>query len=850
MNDSAQVVIVGAGIVGSALAEHLALLGCSDVIVLERAASADTGGSTSHAPGLVFSINNSRTMTRFATASIERYRNGVSNNSPPDRAPVGDQPVGDEPAGDEPAGEASAGPAGDIPTFASVGSLEVAWTPERWQDLHRKHGVAQSWGVESALLGRDEAQERLPLLSDRILGALHVPQDGAARPVACADAMASVARHKGVRFLWDCPVSGIDVVGGRVRAVRAGDRRVVTEPVVIATGIWAPLTGRLVGVPIPLVPMRHQYAITEPVPALAMETEPIRHPILRHQDRAMYFRQVGQRYGLGSYRHEPRPIDPAVLERSLGPGETPAILPFAPADFAGSRDAADLLLPALRGLSLERAINGVFSFTPDGMPLVGPVPGVEGLWSAAAVWITHAVGVAKSLAEWIVGGAPEWDLHECDIRRFTRHGVSPRYVGARARQRYLEVYDIVHPTQQALDLRGLRMTPFAEAQRALGARFIETAGWERPLWYEANQQLLDAAPATWPGRTGWAAIGWSPVIGAEHRAVRDSVGLFDLTPFQKLELSGPGACSFLQRLAANDVDTPVGRTTYSALLNDRAGIQADLTVSRLARDRFMVVTGASVGALDEAWLRGHLPGDGTVQMTDLTSSLCCVGVWGPRARELLDRFDSDGFAAEALPYRSILPRWIGEVPVLASRISYVGELGWELYAPMEYGSRLWAVLFEAGQPLGAVAAGIGAMDSLRLEKGYRLWGADIDPEHDPYSAGLGFAVRLGKGDFVGRDALLKIRDRGPSSLLRCIVFDDPAAAVLGKEPVLRDGRVIGYVTSANTGYTVGKSIAYSYLPIADTMAGTRLTVEYFGERLAATVTDEPLFDPEHRRMRG
>jgi dimethylglycine oxidase len=822
VNDAAQVVIVGAGIVGTALAEHLAALGCSDVMVLERSASADTGGSTSHAPGLVFSINDSRTMTRFATASIERYRRG----------------------------ESSEGTASEGPPFSPVGSLEVAWTPERWQDLHRKHGVAMSWGIESALLDPQEARRMLPLLSDRILGALYVPQDGAARPVLCTAGMASAAQARGVRFLWDHPVSAIDVAGGRVRAVWVGEQRIAAETVVIATGIWAPLTGRLAGVPMPLVPMQHQYAVTEPVPALATETQAIRHPILRHQDKAMYFRQVGQRYGVGSYRHEPRAIDPATLERSLGPGETPAILPFTPADFRPSRHEADLLLPALRGLRLERAINGVFSFTPDGMPLLGPVPGVEGLWSAAAVWITHAVGAARSVAEWIVGGEPEWDLHECDIRRFSGHALSPRYVAARAQQRYREVYDIVHPTQQALDLRGLRLSPFAESQRALGARLVETAGWERPLWYEANQHLLDEAPATWPERSGWAATGWSSLIGAEHRAVRDAVGLFDLTPFHKLEIRGPGACSFLQRLAANDIDTAVGRTTYTALLDERAGFQADLTVSRLAGDRFMVVTGAAYGVLDEAWLRDHLPTDGTVELHDLTSTLCCIGVWGPRARELVDRFDAAGFTPQASPYRSILPRWIGEVPVLASRISYVGELGWELYAPTEYGARLWSLLFEAGRPLRAIAAGIGAMDSLRLEKGHRLWGVDIDPEHDPYSAGLGFAVRLGKGDFLGRAALLRIRDRGPSSLLRCLVLDDPAAVVLGKEPVLRDGRVVGSVTSANMGYTINKSIAYSYLPIADAIAGTRLTVEYFGASLPATVTDDPSFDPEHRRMRG
>jgi glycine cleavage system T protein len=476
---------------------------------------------------------------------------------------------------------------------------------------------------------------------------------------------------------------------------------------------------------------------------------------------------------------------------------------------------------------------------------------VRGLWAAEAVWITHAGGAGRALAEWMVEGSPGLDLRECDVARFQPHATTRPYVRARAARQYAKVYDVVHPRQQAEHPRGLRRSPFWPRQEALRAAFFESAGWERPQWFGSNEALLEGrAPPDWPAREGWAARNWSPVCGAEHRATREGVALFDLTPFAKLEVTGPGALAFLQRLAANRVDRPVGRVVYTPLLNERGGIHCDLTVTRLGDERFLVVTGAATGRRDLAWLRAHLPEDGSVHLSDVGPALCCAGLWGPRARLLLRRTTEDDLSAAAFPFFTARHITVGYVPALALRVSYVGELGWELYAPVEYGLALWDTLWGAGEDLGLVAAGGGAFDSLRLEKGYRLWGQDIHTEHTPYEAGLATAVAMQKGEFIGREALLNSAARGVSRRLVCLTLDDPAVVPMGQEPILEGERVLGYVTSANYGYTVRRSIAYGYVPVPSAAPGTKVEVLYFGRRYPATVVAEPLYDPRGERLRG
>ena len=817
MPKHASAVIIGAGIVGCSVAYHLAKLGWRDIVVVEQGPLFETGGSTSHAPGLVFQINPSKTMTGFAKYTVDLWTKLELDGEP---------------------------------CAKTVGSMEVAWTPERLTDLKRKAGYGMSWGVDAHLISPDEARDRIPMLSDRILGAIYVPSDIHTRATRPAEAMAREAERSGATFHGGVKVTGFGMHDGRITAVHTTHGDIETELVVAAAGIWAPKVGGMAGVPIPLSPMQHLYAVTTPLPGLAGETEEIRQPLLRHQDESVYFRQVGESYGIGSYRHEPLLMDADEIPDHEEAPVAPAEMPFTPVHFDRAMAAAGELLPGLKGVGLTRKFNGVFSFTTDGFPILGESPQVPGFWSAQAVWITHAGGVGKAVAEWIVNGEPTTDLRECHIKRFHPHALSRPYVRARAAQQYREVYDIIHPRQQMDNPRNLRLTPFYTRQKELGGVFFENAGWERPQWFDANEGLLDSLDVTGESRTGWEAREWSPTVAAEHVAARERVAMFDLTPFAKFEVTGPGALGALQRLASNQMNKPVGTITYTSMLTPGGGIKCDLTVTRLAENRFMVVTGGAMGLHDLAWIEAHLPDDGSVSVTDVSSGRCCIGLWGPRARDLLSRVCDDDISDRGFPYMTAKPITIAEVPSLALRISYVGELGWEIYAPAEQGLRLWDVLWEAGQPLGVIAAGGGAFDSLRLEKGYRLWGNDIHTEYNPYEAGIGFAVRMRKGNFIGRDELREIRAQGLTQRLSCMTLGDPDAVATGKEPIMDGNRVLGYVTSANYGHSIGRGIVYGYLPMSHTEVGTSVDVLYFGERLQATVAKEPLYDPRGDKMKA
>jgi glycine cleavage system T protein len=510
---------------------------------------------------------------------------------------------------------------------------------------------------------------------------------------------------------------------------------------------------------------------------------------------------------------------------------------FTPQHFERGLAAAGELLPTLKGRRLAYTMNGLFSFTPDGLPVLGESREVRGLWVAEGVWITHAGGVGKAMAEWMTEGAPSLDLRECDINRFHPHALTQDYIRARGAQQYREVYDVIHPLQQIGFPRNLRLSPFHGRMEALGAFFFESAGWERPQWFESNTSLLCERDTH--TRSGWESKYWSPTQGVEHRTTRESVAMFDLTPFAKVEVRGAGALEYLQRLCANQIDQPVGSVVYTSMLNQRGGIVADLTVSRLGDDRFLVVRGGAMGLHDLAWMLRHLPQDGSVQLTDVTSSYCCIGLWGPRARDLAGRLTADDLSSSAFPSFTAKRVDIGNIPALALRVSYVGEAGWEIYTQTNYGAALWDALWDAGRPFGLAAAGGGAFDSLRLEKGYRLWGSDIHSEYNPLEAGLGFAVNFDKGDFLGREALLEAKDLGLTRKLSRLYFDEPDRVVMGKEPIIADDRVVGYVTSSNYGYTLGKGIAYGNLPIDLAKEGERVEVYYFGEMHPATVMREP-----------
>ncbi|WP_163795761.1 GcvT family protein [Mycolicibacterium sediminis] len=808
-----KVVVIGAGIVGTSLAYELTARGCTDVTVLDRGPMFETGGSTSHAPGLVFQTNASKTMTEFARYTVEKF-------------------VG-------------------LDAFNPVGGLEVATTEARWTELHRRHGWASSWGIGGELVDADRCVELHPLLDrDRVLGGFHTPSDGLALAVRAATAQADRATSRGARFLGDHEVVDVLERGGRVVGVRtAAGEEFAADVVVSAAGFWGAQLGAKVGLTVPLVPMAHQYAKTGQLAELrgngSTGTE-ARLPILRHQDQDLYYREHGDRLGIGYYGHRPMPVDMATLMDDSAAQSMPSMLPFTESDFAPGWTASTELLPALRDSKVDEGFNGIFSFTPDGFSIMGEHRELSGFWVAEAVWVTHSAGVAHAMAEWILDGAPSTDVHECDLYRFEEPAKSPEFILKTSSQAFVEVYDILHPHQYREEPRNLRVSPFHARQEDLGAFFFEGACWERPAWYEANADLvteLVADGVTFPERDDWSSRFYSPISIAEARWTRDHVALYDMTPLTRYEVSGPGACDFLQRLTTNNVDKRTGSVTYTLMLDETGGIRSDLTVARLADDLFQV--GAN-GPLDIDWMTRHLPETG-VTVRDVTGGTCCVGVWGPRARDLVAPLCAADISHDAFGYFKAIRTFIGSVPVTMMRVSYVGELGWEIYASAEHGPKLWDLLFAAGRDHRAIAAGRIAFNSLRLEKGYRSWGTDMTTEHHPVAAGIGFAVSAKKGDFVGKAALDAAGP--PSTVLRTIVMDESTSVVLGKEPV-RDasGAAIGYVTSGGYSATIGRPIAYAWLP-ADVGIGDAVRVDYLTETYGATVSEEPLVDPEMKLIR-
>ena len=827
MGTSSRVVIIGAGVVGASAAYHLAELGWTDVVVVDKGPLPATGGSSSHAPGLVFQTNPSKMMTELARQTVELYT--------------------------------SMDLEGD-PCFLQVGGIEVATTPQRWRELQRKQGFANSWGLDSALLTPDEVAAQIPLVDpDVIRGGYYVPTDGLAKAVRGVDAMLRHAERKGVRLLGETEVTGFELRDGRIHAVQTTNGDITTPTVLCCAGIWGPKVGRMAGVSIPVQPLGHQYAWTTPVEQLAGAGDEATHPILRHQDASMYMRQHFDSYGVGSYQHRAMPLraeDIPPADRASGGGRyagMPSVMAFTPDDFAEPWQDACTLLPPLADTKVDTGMNGLFLFTHDGSPVLGQSREVPGFWVAEAVWVTHSGGVGRAMAEWLVEGRSRIDLRGADMHRYEHFQHAPAYVEARGSQNFIEVYDIIHPLQPMEDPRPLRTSPFYLRQIQHDAFFLEASGWERPHWFEANAALLsdrgkrpEYDGRAIPGRDEWSGRYWSPIVGAEHLATRDRVALYDMTSLAKLEVTGSGALRFLDGLVTNKIDKPVGAVTYTAMCDETGGIRSDLTIARLGETHFQV--GAN-GPLDVDWLERHMPTDESVVIRNITGGTCCLGLWGPRARDVLAAVCDTDVSSEGFRFFTAKRVFVGEIPVTAMRLSYVGELGWELYTSAEYGLRLWDLLWAAGEDHGIVTGGRGAFNAMRIEKGYRSWGTDMWAEHTPYEAGVGFTVKLDKGPFVGRNALAAAKERGPRRRLRCLTLDDPARLVMGSEPVFVDGAPAGFVTSAAHGYSTGESIAYAWLPPEHAAHDTPVEISYFGERLGAHVVSEPRFDAEMKRMR-
>ena len=811
---SARCVIIGGGVGGTSIAYHLAELGYDDVVLLER--SQLTSGSTFHSAGLVGQLRDSVSLTKMMMHSVSLYRR-----------------LGEETEFD--------------PGWVECGGIRLASSEERMEELRRQAGWAKTFGLPMELISAREAQQLFPLMStDGVLGAAFLPTDGYLDPSQLTMALADGARRGGCDIHLDTRVTGLDVARGRVRAVETDRGRIEAEVVVNAGGIYSAEIGRLAGVRVPVVPMSHEYLVTQPF----REREETPLPTLRDPDLLIYFREEGAGLVMGGYERESAP---AFLPDGEGGFDS------VPPDFNGRLLEEDWdrfeeivansrrRVPAMDDITVTKLINGPEGFTPDNEFCLGETE-VHGFFVAAgfcAHGLAGAGGIGKVMSEWIADGEPSLDLWHMDVRRFGHHLRSPAYTVARTRETYETYYDIRYPGHERSAGRPLRTSSAHAWHREHGAAFGEKAGWERVNWYAANE--ADGDESLRP--RGWAGRHWSPAIGAEHRAVRETACLFDESSFSKMEISGPGAPALLERLCDNRVARDVGRVTYTQMLNRRGGIECDFTVARLDEERFSIVTGTAFGNHDREWIRRHLPPGGSVRVTDVTAAWACFALWGPRARDVLAPLTPQDLSNDGFPYMSLRETTLGHVPVRMLRVTFVGELGWEVYCPAEYGLGLWSTLWEAGQPHGLMAGGYRAIDSARLEKGLRVWGTDITPDENPHESGLGFCVKLDK-EFVGREALESERGKVPASKLCCLVLEDPRSVALGNEPVRVGSDLRGRVTSGGYGYTVGRSIAYARLPTKHTEPGTRVAVEIFGEWVPGEVAAEPLFDPAGERIRA
>ena len=834
--DRADVVVIGAGIVGSSMVYHLAKQGWTDMVLLEKGTLPSPGGSTGHASNFIFLTDHSKEMTAFTVDSVNQYK--------------------------------------ELGVFLETGGIEVARTPERMEELKRRMAASTSWGVGPvSLLTPAQVKEHVPFIDETvILGGFYTPGVGIVDSLEAGTLMRKAAEDKGVLTISaQTEVTGIDVSDGRIAGVRTDKGDIRTDTIVIACGVWSPRIAAMAGASIPLTPAVHQMIDIGPVPIFEHTTGEVTFPIVRDMDTNMYERQHGTGFEVGSYAHRAILMEPDAIPSIAASALSPTMLPFTKEDFDPQLEDALELFPSIVGdenVGVKLAINGLLSLTPDGMPILGESPEVKGLWSAAAIWIKEAPGIAKAVAEWMTHGTTEIDAHSSDIARFYDHQKTRQHVNARSAEGFNKTYGIVHPSEQWASNRDVRLSPFNGRERDLGAVFFEGAGWERPFWYASNEPLLkEYGDRVMPREAEWESRWWSPIINAEHLAMRDRVGIVDLSAFAIFDVTGPGTCDALEALVVNRVDVPVGRVVYTPLLNEAGGIVADLTIMRLAPHVFRVVTGGGMGMRDKKWFADHLPADGSAQIQDQTSAFTTVGVWGPRARDLVASTTSDDVSHAAFPFGTCRVVEINGTRALASRISYVGELGWEIYVPIEQGLRLWDALWEAGKPLGAVPVGIGVYGTTgRLEKGYRAHGNELELEYDLVEAGMARPTVKAE-EFLGKAAYLEQRSKPPAAILCTLTLDDPTSAsgvkryMLGKEPILtREGERLvdakgrgSYANSAGSGPSVGKHLLMSYLPPAQAKEGTKLVVEYFGERYPVTVAvpgSRPLFDPENARIRS
>ncbi len=802
----ARIVIIGGGILGCSIAYHLTKMGEKDVVLVEQHKLTD--GATWHAAGLVGQLRSSRNTTRMLEQSVEMYR-GL---------------------------EAETGQAVD---WNEVGSLRLACSPDRVLELKRLTTMAKSFGLPMEIISAEQAQALFPLMSTAdVLAAAFLPTDGYIDPASVTQAIAKGAKMRGATIVEDTKVTRITVEGRRVTTVHTDQGDIACEMVINAAGMWGHEIGRLAGVRVPAFAVEHQYILTGPIAEL--DAADIRRmPTMRDPDHLVYYKPDGQGLLVGGY-------EPDTLAFAQDGIPVPFQRKLLEPDFDRFAQLALMAVkrtPCIEQAGIRTVINGPIPYSADADFVMGRTPELDNFFVATGFLygIAAGGGAGKMMAEWMLEGRPSLDLWPLDVRRFAFHHTTKYFMYPRAVELYGHHYRLSAPGSERTSVRGIRRSPLHETLRACGAVFGSRGGWERPNWFApTGVQPVDEPSFTKPN--------WFDAVGAECRAVRTGVALVDQTSFAKFEISGPGALAAVQWLSVADMDKAVNSVTYTQLCNEQGGIECDLTMVRTAPDTWYVVTGAAFGAHDMGWIRANSPADGSVQIRDLTSSRAVINLCGPLSRAVLESVCEDDVSAQAFRYAQARDLTVGSAPVLALRIGYTGELGWELHIPTEYAGHVYDVLGAAGAAFGIADVGYRAIDRLRLEKGYVYWSTDVTPDTTPWESGLGWRVNLNKGDFCGRAALVAQQKAGVTKRL-CTFTLESMAYPVGGEAIIADDRVVGFTTSANFGHSVGKPIAYGYVPVA-LADRTDFIIEVYGEPIRATRHDGPLYDPSNSRLRG
>ena len=832
----ANVVVIGAGIVGSCLVGHLARLGWTDLVLLEKGPLPNPGGSTGHASNFIFPVDHNKEMALLGEQSANQYR--------------------------------------DMQLSVDSGGIEVARTADRMHELARRMTSARAWGIEAHLLTPAEVVELVPFVNEEvILGGFYSPTVSVVDSLEAGTTMRREAVETvGCQVFANTEVLDIETSEGEggvttVRSVITDKGTIQADHVVIACGVWSNRIANMAGAAIPLVPTVHQMADVGPVDILAETNNEIGYPIVRDMDTLCYERQSAGSMEIGSYGHRPIFHHPDEIPSNEEAALSPTEMPFTPDDFDPQMETAIELMEMLGDAEIKYAINGLLAMTPDTMPCLGETPEVRNLWSAAAVWVKEGPGMAQVVAEWMTFGYPRViDVHGADIARFYDQERTEEHIWARAEEHFNKTYGIVHPDEQWEGRRNLRVGPYFSRQEDLDAMFFQARTWERPQWFGANADLVERYDLS-EREVEWDNRWWSPITIGEHLNLRENCGVVDLSAFQIYELEGPGAVEYADRLAVNKVDVPVGRSIYTPWLTADGGFHSDLTMMRLSEDRVRIVTGVFDGGRDEFWTRRHMPTDGSVSFRNITEQVTTLGLWGPNAPAVLSQLTDQDLSQTDSPYGSIVDAEVAGLPCQLFRISYVGDTGWEIYAAWDDGPALWDALMEAGADLGIRPTGGGVYGSSgRLEKGYRLMGAELESEYNPVEAGLA-RPRVKAADFIGKEAYLTAREAGDPEVLMCtLTVEDQTDGrgrkrhmMGGNEPILTPdgGRItdshgrVSRVTSAGYGPSVDRHLLMAYLPRELAVSGTDLQVMYMNELYPVEVaTTGSVFDPTDSRMKG